>query len=106
MTTQLPTPVLTPSGTAKRGGLIAGLGAGAVMLACAAACAIPVVAAAGVATGGGALIAGAWPVALGVLLLTGAVTAGLLWYRASRRNRAATATDPDAACACGGNCGC
>ena len=108
MTTQLPTPVLNTPSKAKRTGLVAGLGAGAVMLACAAACAIPLVAAAGVAAGGGAIIAGAWPVAIGLLLVTGALTVGLLWYRQNKRAKAAaTATDGDGAtCGCGGNCGC
>lgn len=110
MTTQLPTSTVNKPSSVKRGGLVAGIGAGAVMLACAAACAIPLVAAAGVAAGGGAIVLGAWPVALGVLLLTGALTAGLLWYRKSKRARvAATGTegDPDgASCACGANCGC
>lgn len=108
MTTQFPTPVFTTSSKVKRGGLIAGLGAGAVMLACAAACAIPLVAAAGVAVGGGAIIAGAWPVAIGLLLLTGALTVGLLWYRKNRRAKAAAATTAGdgTACGCGGDCGC
>ena len=47
MTTQLPTPVpATAAKVAKNGGLIAGLGAVALIVACAAGCAIPVVAAA------------------------------------------------------------
>lgn len=108
MTTQLPTPVLATSSKVKRGGLVAGLGAGAVMLACAAACAIPLVAAAGVAAGGGAIIAGAWPIAIGLLLFTGALTVGLLWYRKNKRAKAAAAATAGdgATCGCGGNCGC
>ena len=108
MTTQLPTPILSAPSKSKRPGLLAGLGAGAVMLACAAACAIPLVAAAGVAAGGGAIVAGAWPIAIGVLLFTGALTAGLLWYRKSKRDRAAAiGTNGDgASCGCGENCGC
>jgi hypothetical protein len=101
MTTQLPTPTVTTS-KAEKGGLVAGIGAAAVVLACAAACAIPLFAAVGVAGGGAALIAGAWPVAVGLLLLTAAGVAGLLWYRKSKRARAAEA----ASCACGGACGC
>ena len=108
MTTQLPTPVHSSTAkSVKRGGLVAGIGAGALVLACAAACAIPLVAAAGVAVGGGAILAGAWPVAFGILLLTAAVTFGLLWYRKQRRARAAASTDGSgASCACGGDCGC
>lgn len=101
MTRQLPTPTVTAS-KAKKGGLVAGIGAGAVMLACAAACAIPLFAALGVAGGGAALIAGAWPIAVGLLLLTAAGVVGLLWYRKSKRARATEA----ASCACGGACGC
>ena len=108
MTTQLPTPVhSSATKNVKRGGLVAGIGAGALVLACAAACAIPLIAAAGVAAGGGAILAGAWPVAIGILLLTAAATVGLLWYRKQRRARAAVSTmGSDASCACGGDCGC
>jgi len=108
MTTQLSTPALDQPSKGKRRGILAGVGVGAVMLACAAACAIPLIAAAGVAAGGGAIIAGEWPIAIGLLLITGAVTAGLLWYRKNKRARAlAAGTDGDgASCGCGGNCGC
>lgn len=89
----------TVSPTAKRGAL-AGIG---VVIACAVACSVPLIAAGGLVAGAGAILAGGEAVALGVVAVVGAVVAGAIWVR-RRRAAAAAAAESASACGCGGAC--
>ncbi len=86
----------TPAGRKTRKGAFAGA---AVVVACAVACSLPLIAAGGLAAGVGAFLAGSEAVALGVVLLVAAVVSGAIWWR--RRRAAAAAAD---GCGCGGGC--
>ena len=89
----------TVSPTARKGAL-AGIG---VVIACAIACSIPLIAAGGVVAGIGAFLAGGGAVALGIVAVVGAVVTAAVWVR-RRRTAAVAAADGASACGCGGAC--
>jgi hypothetical protein len=84
----------------RRAARTGGLGAAALVVACAAVCALPFLVAAGAAVGAGLLASGAWLIGVGFLALTLA-GGGFLWLRGRR-----TATAGAAGCGCGGACAC
>lgn len=87
----------TPSGVTRKG-VLAGIG---IAVVCAVACALPLVVAGGLVAGIGAFLAGGEALALGVVVVVGALVTAAIWMR---RRRAATATGCDTGCGCGGGC--
>lgn len=92
----------------RRRGVLAGAG---IVLACAVACSLPLIAAGGFAAGAGALVMGGEAVVLGVVALLTAVVASGMWLRRRRQPglgglASAGAPEPEDAggCGCGGSC--
>ncbi len=83
-----------------RKGALAGIG---VVLACAIACSIPLIAAGGLVAGIGAFLTGGEAVALGVVAVVGALVTTAIWVR-RRRAAAVAAAEGASACGCGGAC--
>jgi mercuric ion transport protein len=95
----------TPAKTARTGGIAAG----AILLACAAACSLPLIIGAGALSGIGAFLAGGQ--IIGIVLIAVAVAATGWWFlrRAAKKRRTAhTAADAQAgeatSCDCGAAC--
>jgi len=95
----------TPAKTARTGGIAAA----AILLACAAACSLPLIIGAGALSGIGAFLAGG-PI-IGIILIAVAAAATGWWFlrRAAKTRRTAQAVatapgDEATSCDCGGGC--
>lgn len=91
------------TGRANRTGVLAGIG---IAMACAVACALPLIAAGGLVAGVGAFLTGGEGIALGVVALVTALVAGALWVRRRRATAASRVgqTGCDTSCGCSGAC--
>lgn len=92
------TPPALPTGPLARRGALA---TGAVLVACAVACSLPLLVGGGVLASVGAFAGGAQ--AAGLALLAAAALGAVWWVR--RRRARSTESDTSSSCGCGGACG-